>query len=307
MTSRSTQQAARAYQKAHGVPYTEALRRVTSPDTRPVDPKGELPTPRPGEHRISLVGGDVTPLDPLQTAQQTDWLHRMDGAALTLVGTAADDRPVYVDPSVFARVGEVGPSGVIAGTPAPPDAREVDEGPIPTLRLGTFTPVLNENWHTSALDMRWDPAVLITAGHRAALGVYSDPEDGRQSVELATFVRTFLDAPQQYRILLVTQNPEAYPDHPDVEYVTAPEILDRHMGTGTVVVYDDPDLDEDPTLVTLLRTARSRGAVVLYSGRVHEDDTPAYPDGVGDVTVKLRTQTGRGWLGWNGRRFPRCD
>lgn len=211
MTSRTTKQAARAYQKAHDVPYAEALRRVMN---------AESASPEPSAH-------------------------------------------------------EVDPATLIAGRSTASSGEEL------VFNLGDGL-LPDTGFTQNSVPALWAPGEAMRDGRAATLGVYGAVGMGK-TVYLMTLVRDHLEAVPS---LIVSREP--YPslegvvqfDDPDLlheartkegmtsssatEAVAAVESrLDEMVAEGIrVVVYDDGPRQP---LERLLRTARSRGLIILFT------------------------------------------
>lgn len=275
MTSRTTKQAARAYQKTHGVPYAEALRRVmqAEPDAPEqavsIDPKGPLVQEVEGT-RVSLNPGPGSAFDPL----------------------------------------------------AFPDARSgqtLDEELVFDLGTGLLP---DTGFFPTSVAARWVPGEAMREGRAATLGVYGQVGKGK-TVYLMTLARDHLAT---VPTLVVSREP--YPPLDGITSLDDPELVqEARLAEGSasqraqetlakfeqqlsealaggirVVVYDDGP--QEP-LGNLLRTARSKGIVVLFTSHdVDRDRDGTWSPGrslpEAAVTVLLdqrREPTAPTWVG----------
>lgn len=239
MTSRTTKQAAREYQKAHGVPYTEALRRVIG---------GQAPGE--ADAGVGASSKRTVWLDPLN-----DLVESLDRQAGVPVETVDLSGPGQEGPLVF----ELG-AGLLPDTgftPAMVPARWI---PMEEVRrdhpatLGVHgVPGSGKSVYLATLarnHLEGVPTVLVT-DHP---GGFPDQE-GLTSVDPALMVA-------------YGQNDPSTAEGEDAASTLQEAVEAALSSTGAhVVVYDlsARSLSEDSVLQKLLRTSRSRGLVVLYS------------------------------------------
>lgn len=271
MTSRTTKQAARAYQKAHGVPYAEALRRVLQVEetaTEATDGRGSL-----GQVPGMFQG---KPLDRSE--------------------------PILFDP-LTEEIITAQASGELV------------------FNLGTGL-LPETGFYRNTVPAQWAPAEAMQADRAATLGVYGESRAGK-TVYLMTLVRDHLAT---VPTLVVSR--ESYPSGDGIAVLGDPEFvreartaegsasphdqetlaafqekLDDALAEGIkVVVYDD---GPHQPLSDLLRTARSRGLIVLFAGH----DVELAIDGRAEpgrrlpeaaVTVMLDRQRERSVPSWVG-------
>lgn len=259
MTSRTTKQAARAYQKAHGVPYAEALR-VVMGGTHP----------RQADEETWLQHAEETRADPDQTFR------------FQLLDPLGDQEDVDRDEEM--------PHENVTGRPAAGKQRAyAAPSPRPlwfALGSSEIDYGFTLNGAPGQLPVDWAPGIALEEGRPPALGVYG-PDGVGKTVFLATLADEVADrAP----VLVVTSHPRRYPaprrglqfflpDDPDARPVaadvdpaqviaTARDLAAEHpSGEMPVVIFDmdegEPAL-HDP-LTWLLQQCRSQEIVVLFA------------------------------------------
>lgn len=275
MTSRTTKQAARAYQKAHGVPYAEALRVVMSGTH-----------PRHADEETWLQHAEETRANPDQTFrfQLLDPL----GEGLEWSEETTPHERLAARPSVGKELRDV------QATPSGPSH----------LRIPLGTSVVDHGFTPDGapgeLPVEWVPFQALKENRAPALRVFGPPGVGK-SAFLATLAENTADhAP----VLVVTSRPRDYPvpraglqlffpDDQDTHPVAAdvdPDLVlaavqelaaDHSRAEFPVVIYDMDDEDEGPglheALGRLLRVCRSKAVPVIFSETGQGANDPTSP------------------------------
>lgn len=305
MTSRTTKQAARAYQKAHGVPYAEALRRVMETETPPAEAAPhEHIAGGPGVGKGPFVG---TPIEPTFEPVRFD--------PMTWLETAEQFDGEGSDAVHFSVTGQLGSGSTIGAR-----SRQ-------SIQLGTVDPAsISSTLDHDAIPATWAPWKAKLQGNPPSLGVYG-PHGHGKTVFLATLANRYKHA---MPITVVTAFPDAYPDDDLIKIVhtssesifTDPSALLEHTNDATAKWAertgreDSTDeflpvliLDPEPTereeirnLRRFLRSTRAWGLAVFYTGPGDHGPNPSLARYCTDVAVILHRTRGN-WL-WRDRETP---
>lgn len=301
MTSRTTKQAARAYQKAHGVPYAEALRIVMDGDSQ-LDPPalGEWEdharvTGRAagGKYVPDQGGGTQIVWDPLfdratprelldqypDLNEQTMLVYRNDTAQV-------DERDFYEgsdNPPTMPVVAELGQGS--AGSPNDPfltDEITLGHVPLPASALLAGAPPVPVIWN-----------LRRAAGNRTpSLGVHGECGVGK-SFYLASLVRANLVG---VPTMVVTAHPSNYPEQDGLTYyvqelgddgapapVDPEKVLAASVERKAQAIVYDPSPGSPTEAVDALRVLATRAdALLLFASYEEEMGGSA---GSGDAVV----------------------
>lgn len=264
MTSRTTKQAARAYQKAHGVPYAEALRAIMKSDDATASPI-ENPTSQ---------GQSDNP--------ETNWHRKVHFASPEATGLI---------------LGEVQSGKTTPNWPALP--QEIVLG---DLYLSSMLDLRAHAWagrstlipDNTRVPLTWNLRQHATAGPSPVLGVYGTYGTGK-SFYLASLVRKNLTG---VPTLVVTAHPSNYPEQDGLTYyvpdrddygVPAPAdpeaVLSVAAERGALaVVYDHtPGSPTEATETLRTLTSQAHGVLLLFA---------SYEEGPGEVVPDITVTPG---------------
>jgi hypothetical protein len=307
MTSRTTKQAARAYQKAHKVPYAEALRRVMEAETPPAEPAAhEHIAGGPGVGKGPFVGTPIKPtFEPVRFDPMT-WLE-----------TAEQFDGEGSDAVHFSVTGQLG-SGTTAGAQ-----------PRQTIKFGTVAGRDISSLLAPGLShpVSWSPWKAQFEDRPPNVGIYGPHGHGKTTFLATLANRLKNDMP----ITVLTPFPETYPESQgklkvipfDQDYPTASdpyrlmhsaryligtatqwadEVDPEHVAAGRLPLLF-LDLQPEQTehvhdLLQLLRTSSHAGLGIFYIGpdqKTRDDDLQHLTD----LTLYLNRNHGN-WIARNG-------
>ena len=306
MTSRTTKQAARAYQKAHGVPYAEALRRVMEAETPPAEPAAR-------EH---IAGGPGIGKGPFVGTPIKHTLEPVSFDPMTWLETAEQFDGEGSDAVHFSVTGQLGSGSTIGAR-----SRQ-------SIQLGTVDPALiSTTLDHDAIPATWSPWKAQFADRPPNVGIYGPHGHGK-----TTFLATLANRlKNDMAITVLTPFPETYPESQgklkvipfDQDYPTAfdPYRLMHSarylIGTATQWADEvDPEhvaadrlpllfLDLQPEqpehvhdLLQLLRTSSHAGLGIFYIGPDQKNPDKELQHFT-DITLHLNRNHGN-WIARNG-------
>lgn len=307
MVSRTTKQAARAYQKVYGVPYSEALRRVVEPHDSSLQGADAIGSAaNRGLERPAPESGKPVSIDP--SLPWEDNQAKLLAAGLDL--ERADARGRIHDRS--RRRNEMmrwlDPESV------PPTSNEHQPGDPLIFDLGTME-LQNTGFNRSRIPAKWSPHEDASLTKSATLGVYHNDAQKGATAYLATLARNHLVG---LRTFIVASDPDKYPKQDGIEFAH-PDVVDKVVASTRkalpralsvlsdhveeqffwydpqVVIYDCPVRRNDEAAIQkLLQITPSTEMIVLFAACDRETERhPLDPiDGPlpeADVTVWLST------------------
>lgn len=316
MTSRTTKQAARAYQKAHGIPYTEALRRVMETETPPAEAS-------PYEHITGDIGvGKGSRAEGSGRGPVVGKLIKSEPGPvridpMTWLDTAEQFDKENSDVPQIAVTGQLGSGSTIGAR----SRQSISLGVANTTRISSLFD------RYDPIPVSWSPWRAKLQGSPPNLGVYG-PHGHGKTVFLSTIANRYKHT---MPITVVTAYPDAYPTE-EGKLKIVDEIPDgfftdlqgKQTGQALETAEDwaeevDPDnstsdrlplllIDLQPAdeealegLRQLLKAAFQHGVGVFYTGPGEHGPHPALRP-LTDIALTLHRQKGN-WV-WRDRETP---